>query len=134
MKNQQCNFAVQEKFCDIDNFILKFVSMCRKVSEVPPGYLLLVSFKIVRLATVLLGTFKTFKTTYLFYQAPVMETASELHYPGGVHDVSTTCEAPKGGIRSDPRNPACQYGEGVLPYCHLLCWKLTLFGMDAFLF
>ena len=63
-----------------------------------------------------------------------MEAAPELHYPGGVHDVSTTCEAPKGGIRSDPRNPACQYGEGVLPYCHLLCWKLTLFGMDAFLF
>ena len=22
-----------EKFCDLDNFILKFVSMCRKVSE-----------------------------------------------------------------------------------------------------
>ena len=38
---------------DLDNFILKFVRMCRKVSEVPPGYLLLVSFKIVRLATVL---------------------------------------------------------------------------------
>ena len=48
----------------LDNFILKMVSMCRKVSEVPPGYLLLVSFKIVRLATVLLGTFKTFKTTH----------------------------------------------------------------------
>ena len=38
----------------------------------PPGYLLLVSFKIVRLATVLLGAFKTFKTNIkLFIQAPV---------------------------------------------------------------
>ena len=56
-----------------------------------------------------------------------MEAAPELRYPGGVHDVSTTCEAPKGGIRSDPRNPACQHGEGVLPYFHLLCRKLKFF-------
>ena len=41
--------------------------MCRK-----SGYLLLVSFNNVRLATVLLGTFKTFKTNQqLFIQAPV---------------------------------------------------------------
>ena len=31
----QCKFAAQEKFCDLDNFILKFVSMCRKVSPQP---------------------------------------------------------------------------------------------------
>ena len=38
----QCNFAAQEKFCDLDNLILKFGSY---VSEVPPGYLLLVSVR-----------------------------------------------------------------------------------------
>ena len=29
----QCNFPAQEKFCDLDNFILQFVSMCRKLLE-----------------------------------------------------------------------------------------------------
>ena len=37
------------------------------VSEVPPGYLLLVSFMTVRLATVLLGTFKTCKTNHNYF-------------------------------------------------------------------
>ena len=67
MGGETLNMTKIVLFCDLDNFILKFVSMCRKVSEVPTGYLLLVSFKIVRLAAVLLGTFKTFKTTLNYH-------------------------------------------------------------------
>ena len=50
----------------------------------PPRLLVTCFFQDCMLGTVLLGTFKTFKTTLNYFQGPVQDPDNELHQEGGV--------------------------------------------------